>query len=79
MVSALVSDTGRYVCVAENVAGSAEKLFNLNVHGKSLKDPLYCFLLGVTIHFYTDTIHVSLLLPIRFIVDIGYEQSDSPT
>ncbi|XP_060933914.1 hemicentin-1 [Limanda limanda] len=27
-----VSDTGRYVCVADNVAGSAEKSFNLNVH-----------------------------------------------
>ncbi|KAG7230562.1 hypothetical protein INR49_025278 [Caranx melampygus] len=33
MVStAQVSDTGRYVCVADNVAGSAEKSFNLNVH-----------------------------------------------
>ncbi|XP_040895666.1 hemicentin-1 [Toxotes jaculatrix] len=30
--SAQVSDTGRYVCVADNVAGSAEKSFNLNVH-----------------------------------------------
>uniref|UniRef100_A0A3B3BIE7 Hemicentin 1 n=1 Tax=Oryzias melastigma TaxID=30732 RepID=A0A3B3BIE7_ORYME len=36
VVSALVSDTGRYVCVAENVAGSAEKLFNLNVHPPSI-------------------------------------------
>ncbi|XP_023810079.1 hemicentin-1 isoform X2 [Oryzias latipes] len=32
VVSALVPDTGRYVCVAENVAGSSEKQFNLNVH-----------------------------------------------
>ncbi|XP_076872442.1 hemicentin-1 isoform X2 [Brachyhypopomus gauderio] len=31
IVSAQVSDTGRYVCVADNVAGSAEKYFNLNV------------------------------------------------
>ncbi|XP_069009305.1 hemicentin-1 [Embiotoca jacksoni] len=30
--TAQVSDTGRYVCVADNVAGSAEKTFNLNVH-----------------------------------------------
>ncbi|XP_022603168.1 hemicentin-1 [Seriola dumerili] len=30
--AAQVSDTGRYVCVADNVAGSAEKSFNLNVH-----------------------------------------------
>lgn len=43
MVSALVPDTGRYVCVAENVAGSSEKQFNLNVHGKSLENPLYRF------------------------------------
>ncbi|MGH0131433.1 UNVERIFIED_CONTAM: hypothetical protein FKN15_007170, partial [Acipenser sinensis] len=33
--NAQVTDTGRYVCVAENVAGSAEKYFNLNVHGNS--------------------------------------------
>ncbi|MBN3312119.1 HMCN1 protein, partial [Atractosteus spatula] len=32
VVNAQVTDTGRYVCVAENVAGSAEKYFNLNVH-----------------------------------------------
>ncbi len=34
-MSAQVSDTGRYVCVADNVAGSTEKSFNLNVHGKT--------------------------------------------
>lgn len=34
ILNALVTDTGRYVCVAENVAGSAEKYFNLNVHGE---------------------------------------------
>ncbi|XP_068563703.1 hemicentin-1 [Cebidichthys violaceus] len=32
VLTAQVSDTGRYVCVADNVAGSAEKSFNLNVH-----------------------------------------------
>ncbi|XP_043555476.1 hemicentin-1 [Chiloscyllium plagiosum] len=32
ILSAHVSDTGRYVCVAENVAGNTEKYFNLNVH-----------------------------------------------
>ncbi|KAK7889296.1 hypothetical protein WMY93_024856 [Mugilogobius chulae] len=32
VLNAQVADTGRYVCVAENVAGSAEKFFNLNVH-----------------------------------------------
>lgn len=30
-----MSDTGRYVCAAENVAGSADKSFNVNVHGES--------------------------------------------
>ncbi|XP_053542916.1 hemicentin-1 isoform X1 [Ictalurus punctatus] len=30
--NAQVTDTGRYVCAAENVAGSAEKYFSLNVH-----------------------------------------------
>ncbi|CAB1323870.1 unnamed protein product, partial [Coregonus sp. 'balchen'] len=33
VVNAQVTDTGRYVCVADNLAGSAEKSFNLNVHG----------------------------------------------
>lgn len=32
VLTAQVLDTGRYVCVADNVAGSAEKPFNLNVH-----------------------------------------------
>ncbi|XP_076007425.1 hemicentin-1 [Genypterus blacodes] len=32
VLTAQVSDTGRYVCVADNVAGSAEKSFHLNVH-----------------------------------------------
>ncbi|NWU93884.1 HMCN1 protein, partial [Upupa epops] len=27
-----ITDMGRYICVAENVAGSAKKYFNLNVH-----------------------------------------------
>ena len=30
-----ITDIGRYVCIAENTAGSAKKYFNLNVHGKS--------------------------------------------
>ncbi|XP_077463990.1 hemicentin-1 [Stigmatopora argus] len=32
VLKAQVADTGRYVCVADNVAGSVEKSFNLNVH-----------------------------------------------
>lgn len=32
--SAQVSDTGRYVCVAVNVAGLADKKYDLSVHGK---------------------------------------------
>uniref|UniRef100_A0A3B4E5X1 Hemicentin 1 n=1 Tax=Pygocentrus nattereri TaxID=42514 RepID=A0A3B4E5X1_PYGNA len=32
ILNAQVTDTGRYVCVAENMAGSSEKHFNLNVH-----------------------------------------------
>lgn len=30
-----VSDTGRYVCVATNVAGMADRKYDLSVHGKS--------------------------------------------
>uniref|UniRef100_A0A8B9ZBH1 Hemicentin 1 n=1 Tax=Anas platyrhynchos TaxID=8839 RepID=A0A8B9ZBH1_ANAPL len=30
--NAQITDTGRYVCVVENIAGSAKKYFNLNVH-----------------------------------------------
>ena len=36
VVNAQFSDTGRYVCVADNVAGSSEKSFNLNVHGETV-------------------------------------------
>lgn len=45
MLTAQVSETGRYVCVAKNVAGSAEKHFNLNVHGElsEILDCLYFF------------------------------------
>ncbi|XP_061680955.1 hemicentin-1 isoform X2 [Syngnathoides biaculeatus] len=32
VLTAQVSDTGRYVCMADSVAGSVEKSFNLNVH-----------------------------------------------
>ncbi|XP_073439014.1 hemicentin-1 [Dendrobates tinctorius] len=30
--NAQLMDTGRYVCIVENVAGSAEKIFNLNIN-----------------------------------------------
>ncbi|XP_073667498.1 hemicentin-1 isoform X2 [Paramisgurnus dabryanus] len=32
ILNAQVTDTGRYVCVAQNLAGTAEKYFNLHVH-----------------------------------------------
>ncbi|XP_021098568.1 hemicentin-1 [Heterocephalus glaber] len=32
ILNAQITDIGRYVCVAENTAGSAKKFFNLNVH-----------------------------------------------
>ncbi|XP_029939526.1 hemicentin-1, partial [Salarias fasciatus] len=32
VLTSQLSDTGRYACVADNVAGTAEKFFNLNVH-----------------------------------------------
>ncbi|POI29138.1 hypothetical protein CIB84_007112, partial [Bambusicola thoracicus] len=32
-----VSDTGRYVCVAANVAGLSDRKYNLNVHGECAK------------------------------------------
>lgn len=35
ILNAQITDIGRYVCIAENTAGSAKKYFNLNVHGKS--------------------------------------------
>lgn len=37
ILNAQVTDTGRYVCVAQNLAGSAEKYFNLHVHGGLIK------------------------------------------
>ncbi|XP_010130628.1 PREDICTED: hemicentin-1, partial [Buceros rhinoceros silvestris] len=32
ILNSRITDTGRYVCLVENIAGSAKKYFNLNVH-----------------------------------------------
>ncbi|XP_019355735.1 hemicentin-1 isoform X2 [Alligator mississippiensis] len=32
ILNSQITDTGRYVCVVENIAGSGKKYFNLNVH-----------------------------------------------
>ncbi|XP_009081115.1 PREDICTED: LOW QUALITY PROTEIN: hemicentin-1-like, partial [Acanthisitta chloris] len=32
ILNSQITDTGRYVCIAENTVGSAKKYFNLNVH-----------------------------------------------
>ncbi|XP_027579260.2 hemicentin-1 [Pipra filicauda] len=32
ILNSQITDTGRYICIAENIAGSAKKYFNLNVH-----------------------------------------------
>ncbi|XP_071607418.1 hemicentin-1 isoform X3 [Heliangelus exortis] len=32
ILNSQIADTGRYVCIVENIAGSAKKNFNLNVH-----------------------------------------------
>ncbi|NWV42606.1 HMCN1 protein, partial [Grantiella picta] len=32
ILNSRITDTGRYICIAENIAGSAKKYFNLNVH-----------------------------------------------
>uniref|UniRef100_A0A8C6YM76 Hemicentin 1 n=1 Tax=Nothoprocta perdicaria TaxID=30464 RepID=A0A8C6YM76_NOTPE len=32
ILNSQITDTGRYICIVENVAGSAKKYFNLNVH-----------------------------------------------
>lgn len=39
--NAQVSDTGRYVCVAVNVAGLSDRKYDLNVHGKYAKSGAY--------------------------------------
>lgn len=69
MLSAQVSDTGRYVCVADNVAGSAEKSFNLNVHGESrVKCLIYilndCQRLTTEVFFLHSKITVKILFAV---------------
>ncbi|KAK4820389.1 hypothetical protein QYF61_025563 [Mycteria americana] len=32
ILNSQITDTGRYICIVENIAGSAKKYFNLNVH-----------------------------------------------
>lgn len=39
--NAQVSDTGRYVCVAVNVAGLSDRKYDLNVHGEYAKSWAY--------------------------------------
>ena len=36
--NAQVSDTGRYVCVAANVAGLSDRKYDLNVHGEYVQN-----------------------------------------
>lgn len=49
-----VSDTGRYVCVADNVAGSAEKSFNLNVHGESHVNQYITFTVHCLLAYFSN-------------------------
>lgn len=62
VLTAQVSDTGRYMCVADNVAGSAEKSFNLNVHGEShVKWYIKLTLLISLFYFYFWKIYIEKL------------------
>ncbi len=40
---AQVADTGRYTCIAVNVAGQADRKYDVNVHGEKNSQSLYSF------------------------------------
>lgn len=40
---AQVADTGRYTCIAVNVAGKADRKYDVNVHGEKNSQSLYSF------------------------------------
>ncbi|EDM09581.1 hemicentin 1 (predicted) [Rattus norvegicus] len=75
ILNAQITDTGRYVCVAENTAGSAKKYFNLNVHvPPSVIGPNHEHLSVVVNHFISLTCEVSGFPP----PDLNWLKNEQP-
>ncbi|XP_026645393.1 hemicentin-1 [Microtus ochrogaster] len=75
ILSAQITDIGRYVCVAENTAGSAKKYFNLNVHvPPGIIGPTHEHLSVVVNHFISLTCEVSGFPP----PDLSWLKNEQP-
>ncbi|XP_021053028.1 hemicentin-1 [Mus pahari] len=75
ILNAQITDTGRYVCVAENTAGSAKKYFNLNVHvPPSVIGPNHEHLSVVVNHFISLNCEVSGFPP----PDLSWLKNEQP-
>ncbi|XP_011246353.1 hemicentin-1 isoform X3 [Mus musculus] len=75
ILNAQITDTGRYVCVAENTAGSAKKYFNLNVHvPPSVIGPNHEHLSVVVNHFISLNCEVSGFPP----PDLSWLKNEEP-
>nr|XP_048286978.1 hemicentin-1 isoform X1 [Myodes glareolus] len=75
ILSAQIADIGRYVCVAENIAGSAKKYFNLNVHvPPGIIGPAHEHLSVVVNHFISLTCEVSGFPP----PDLSWLKNEQP-
>lgn len=56
---AKVSDTGRYTCIAVNVAGQADSKHDISVHGMNINSFISCFL---CLHFSFISLTMSMSL-----------------
>uniref|UniRef100_A0A8C6QPP1 Hemicentin-1 n=1 Tax=Nannospalax galili TaxID=1026970 RepID=A0A8C6QPP1_NANGA len=75
ILNAQITDIGRYVCIAENTAGSAKKYFNLNVHvPPSVIGPNPENLTVVVNHFISLTCEVSGFPP----PDLSWLKNEQP-
>uniref|UniRef100_A0A8C2MET6 Hemicentin-1 n=1 Tax=Cricetulus griseus TaxID=10029 RepID=A0A8C2MET6_CRIGR len=75
ILNAQITDIGRYVCVAENIAGSAKKYFNLNIHvPPSVIGPTHEHLSVVVNHFISLTCEVSGFPP----PDLSWLKNEQP-
>lgn len=67
---AQVSDTGRYTCVATNIAGEDEKDFDVNIQGERVGLVLKCLQGLMLWGFYYSRVKVSV---IKEILKLGFE------
>ncbi|KAL1775484.1 hemicentin-1 isoform X4 [Sigmodon hispidus] len=75
ILNAQITDIGRYVCISENIAGSAKKYFNLNIQvPPGIIGPTHEHLSVVVNHFISLTCEVSGFPP----PDLSWLKNEQP-